>query len=141
MGMIHKTNLNAILLSRKEAVSKILPVNYISQTWSDHDYAVLHQINSTYTEIIVVRICPDNNHNIAYVSFLHSTRIDVLNEDQRKLFKEMMDVILENFTETKFFSIRIRNELPENVRVILESFKMSIITPHKTHNIHRIGLV
>jgi len=130
-----------MLLSRKAAVSKILPVKYISQTWSDHDFAVLHQIHSTYTEIILVQICPDNNYNIAYVSFLHLTRIDALNEYQRKLFKEMMDVVLENSTEAMFFSIQTRNELPENVRVILESFKMSIITPHKTHNIHRIGLV
>ena len=98
-----------MLLSRKEAVSKILPITYISQTWLDHDYAVLHQINSTYTEIIVMRICPDNNHDIAYVSFLHSTRIDVLNGNQRKLFKEMMDVILENSTETMFSSIIVES--------------------------------
>ena len=134
--MIYKINLNALLSSRKKAVSEILPVEYISQTWSDCDYAVLHQINSIYTEIILVRICPDNNYTIEYVSFLHPTRINVLNEYQRKLFKDMMDFVLENSTESMFFSIQIPNELPENVRVVLESFKLS----HKTHNTHRIGL-
>ena len=81
MAMIYNINLNAMLSSRKTAVSKILPIEYISQMWSDRDYAVLHQINSAYTEIILVRICPDNNYTIEYVSFLHSTRIDALIED------------------------------------------------------------
>jgi len=135
--MIYKINLNALLSSRKKAVSEILPVEYISQTWSDCDYAVLHQINSAYTEIILVRIYPDNNYTVEYVSFLHPTRVNALNEHQRKLFKEMMDVVLENSTESMFFSIQLPNKLPENVRVILESFKMS----HKTHNMHRIGIV
>jgi len=135
--MICKINLNALLSSRKKAVSEILPVEYISQTWSDCDYAVLHQINSAYTEIILVRIYPDNNYTVECVSFLHPTRVTALNEQQRKLFKEMMDVVLENSTESMFFSIQIPNELPENVRVILESFKVS----HKTHNMHRIGIV
>jgi len=142
MAIIYKINLNTLLSSRKTAVSKLLPIQYMSQTWSDCDYAVLHQINSAYTEIILVRICSDNNYSIEYVSFMNSTRIDALNEYQRKQFKEMMDVVLENSTESTFFSIQIPNELPENVSVILESFNMSPL-PHKEvlgHNTHRIGL-
>jgi len=141
MGMIYKINLNAMLSSRKSAASKILPINLISETWSDCDYAVLHQINSAYTEIILVRVCSDNNYTIEYVSFLNPTRIDVLNENQRKLLKEMMEVVLENSTECMFFSIQMPNEFPENVRIVLESFKTSITTCHKTHKTHRIGLI
>jgi hypothetical protein len=139
MGMIYKINLNAMLMSRKHAVSKILPQKYTSQVASDCDYAVLHQLNSTYTEIIVVRVCPDKTHNIAYVSFLHSTRIDALNEEERKIFKEMMDVVLEDSTEDMLFSIQVRNQLPEDVKAIFETFEMSVTTPHQTHNIHRIA--
>jgi len=105
MGMIYKINLNVMLVSRKHAVSKILPLKYTSEVASDCDYAVLHQLNSTYNEIIVVRVCPDQTHKIVFVSFLHSTRIDALNEEQRKNFKEMMDVVLEDSTKDMVFSI------------------------------------
>ena len=139
--MIYKINLNAMLSSRKSASSKILPIKLISGTWSDRDYAVVHQINSAYTEIILVRVSSDNNYTIEYVSFLDPKRIDALNENQRKLFKEMMEVVLENSTECMFFSIQLPNEFPENVSVVLESFKTSITTCHKTHKTHRIGLI
>jgi len=141
MGMIYKINLNAMLSSRKSASSKILPIKLISGTWSDRDYAVVHQINSAYTEIILVRVSSDNNYTIEYVSFLDPKRIDALNENQRKMFKEMMEVVLENSTECMFFSIQLPNEFPENVSVVLESFKTSITTCHKTHKTHRIGLI
>jgi len=141
MGMIYKINLNAMLSSRKSAASKILPIKLISGTWSDRDYAVIHQINSAYTEIILVRVSSDNNYVIEYVSFLDPKRIDALNENQRKMFKEMMEVVLENSTECMFFSIQLPNEFPENVSVVLESFKTSITTCHKTHKTHRIGLI
>lgn len=70
---------------------------------------------------------------------MNSTRIDILNEEQRKNFKEMMDVVLEDSTNNMVFSIQIRNQVPEDVKAILETFEMSISTPHPTHSVHKIA--
>jgi len=138
MGIIYKTNANAILKSRHSAIRKILPKIHMNAKYSDDDYFILHQLKSTYTEIIVVHVENTNNHVIGFISFLQNSRVNQLDASNRNLLKEMLDELLATTDLCELFFVEIHKDLPIDVLDIFNSFNLEVVSHHDLFDYYKI---
>ena len=139
MTLIYKINFNAIRISRPQAFDKILPKRYMTEHSSDHDFAVIFQLNSTFSEIILVKVNTEQKHDIVYISFLHSTRVIARTVEHLDIFQKMMDVLLENTTDDMHFSIKYRYFVPLTETSRFESLNLQITSSIEMHQCYKIS--